>query len=190
MKLVIGLGNPGEQYIGTRHNLGFKVLDELVKESWPASNASRSDAGWEESKKLKSQIIKIDQIIFAKPQTYVNNSGLAVRLLSDYYKIVPENIIIIHDELDLSLGKIKVRMGGAAAGHHGVESVIDALNTDQFIRVRLGIGSFTHLSPEKFVLEQFTHSEKPQVKHMIKQVIKALDLLLEKGLDVAQNQFN
>lgn len=182
MKLIVGLGNPGEQYNKTRHNLGFEVLDELVKK------LNLED--WSKESKFKSELIKTPELILVKPQTYVNNSGLAVRLLADYYKIMPANIIIIHDELDLSLGKIKVRIGGAAAGHHGVESIIDSLKTDQFIRVRLGIGSFTHLSPEKFVLETFSHSEKPQVKHMIKQVMKALGLLLEKGLGVAQNQFN
>ena len=100
---------------------------------------------------------------------------------------------------DLPLVKIKVRLGGAAAGHHGVESVMDALGTDQFIRVRLGIGNLktqssehkgAHVSAEKFVLEPFLHSEKSQVKHMIKQAIKALDILLEKGLTIAQNQYN
>lgn len=182
MKLIVGLGNPGEQYNKTRHNLGFEVLDELVKK------LNLED--WSKEAKFKSELIKTPELILVKPQTYVNNSGLAVKLLTTYYKLPAADVIVIHDELDLSLGKIKVRIGGAAAGHHGVESVIDALKTDQFIRVRLGIGSFSHLAAEKFVLEQFTHSEKPQVKHMIKQVMKALDLLLEKGLGVAQNQFN
>lgn len=197
MKLIVGLGNPGEKYIGIRHNLGFAVVDELV------DRLQGTGDSWRKKEKLKSEICNLKtktcSLIAAKPQTYMNNSGMAVKLLAGYYKIAPEDIIIVHDELDLPLGKIKVRRGGAAAGHHGVESIIAALGTDQFIRVRLGIGNLKTLSgehkgrtisAEKFVLEPFTHPEKPQVKHMIKQAIKALDLLLEKGLEKAQNQYN
>ncbi|MDP3973291.1 MAG: aminoacyl-tRNA hydrolase [Candidatus Daviesbacteria bacterium] len=191
MKLIVGLGNPEGKYAGTRHNLGFDVLDELIKKL--------NLVDWNFEDKFKAEIIKSDQLILAKPQTFVNQSGLAVRLLSSYYKIPATDVIIIHDELDLPLGKIKVRLGGAAAGHHGVESIIKELGTDQFIRVRLGIGNVktqssehkkAHVSAERFVLESFIHSEKSQVKHMIKQSIKALELILEKGLEKAQNQFN
>ncbi len=191
MKLIVGLGNPGEKYIGTRHNLGFDVLDELTRKL--------NLVDWVKEDKFKSELIKVPELLLVKPQIYVNNSGMAVKSLASYYKIPISNIIVVHDELDLPLGKIKIRLGGAAAGHHGVESIINTLSTDQFIRIRLGIGtlqtqSSEHkrraLNAEKFVLEPFTHSEKPQIKHIIKQAIKALDLLLEKGLKQAQNQFN
>lgn len=200
MKLVVGLGNPGEKYQNVRHNLGFMALDEYVKkvDSGPASPAERGEQ-WTADSKLKVEIIKNKDLIFAKPLTFMNNSGMAVRLLVDYYKIEPADVIIIHDELDLPLGKIKVRMGGAAAGHHGVESIIKALDTDKFIRVRLGIGNLKtksaerkaiHVSAEKFVLEPFMHSEKSPVKHMLKAVIKALQILIDQGLEKAQNQYN
>lgn len=185
MKLVVGLGNPEERYLNTRHNLGFEVVDAFAK--------SFDNGQWTFDKNLKSEILNSQisnvKCILAKPQTYMNNSGLAIKLLTTYYKIHTTDVIIIHDELDLPLGKIKVRLGGAAAGHHGVESIIAALNTDQFIRIRLGIGPF-RVSAEKFVLEPFIHSEKAQVKHMIKQALKALDILLKKGLAIAQNQYN
>lgn len=191
MKLVVGLGNPGEKYIGVRHNLGFLVVDDLAK---------KMDSGqWTMDKKNKSEISKLQDLILAKPQTFMNNSGMAVSALVNYYKISPEDVIVVYDELDLPLGKIKVRIGGAAAGHHGVESIIESLKTDQFIRVRLGIGNLktqssehkhAHVDTNKYVLEPFIHSEKHKVKHMIKQSLKALDLLLEKGLMDAQNQFN
>lgn len=191
MKLIVGLGNPGEKYIGVRHNLGFMALDEFRR---------KGDWGdWGTEGKFKSEIVKKDEIILVRPQTYMNNSGMAVRLLADYYKIEPADVVIIHDELDLPLGKIKVRIGGAGAGHHGVESIIQELGTDKFIRVRLGIGNLktksaerkaVHVSAEKFVLEPFMHSEKSQVKHMLKQAVKALQILLDKGLEKAQNQFN
>ena len=201
MKLIVGLGNPGEKYASVRHNLGFMVADEL------GSRVKGLGDRWEYNEKLKSEIIKTNYtlvakpytLILAKPQAYMNNSGMSVKLLAAYYKVAPGDIIVIHDELDLPLGKIKVRIGGAAAGHHGVESIIEVLGTDQFIRVRLGIGNLRTQSgehkgqsklTEKFVLEPFVPREKPQVKHMIKQAIKALDLLLEKGLEKAQNQYN
>ena len=193
MKLIVGLGNPGEKYHGIRHNFGFVVLDKFVA-------SSKYQVVWEESKKFKSQIARLSKdILCVKPQTYMNNSGLAVKLLTTYYKIPSTDLIVVYDELDLPLGKIKVRKGGAAAGHHGVESIMEALGTDKFIRVRLGIGNLktqssehkgASVSAEKFVLEPFVHAESGTVKHVIKQALKALDELLEKGLEYAQNQFN
>lgn len=191
MKLIVGLGNPESRYAGTRHNLGFDILDELTRKF--------KLEDWSKEDKFKSEVIKTPELILVKPQTFMNKSGMAVSLIYQFYKIAPEDLIIVHDELDLPLGKIKVRLGGAAAGHHGVESIIEALGTDKFIRLRLGIGnlrtkSAEHkgqtLSAEKFVLEKFMHKEKSQVKHMIKQAMKALDLLLQEGIEKAQNQFN
>lgn len=191
MKLIVGLGNPEDKYAGTRHNLGFDVLDELTKKF--------NLVDWIKEEKFKSELIKAPELILVKPQTYVNKTGIAVSSLASYYKIPSTDIIVVHDDLDLPLGKIKVRMGGAAAGHHGVESVIEALGTDQFIRVRLGIGNLKsqsgehktiHFNAEHFVLEPFIHNEKSKVKHMIKQAVKAMELLLEKGLTIAQNQNN
>lgn len=197
MKLVVGLGNPGEKYANVRHNLGFMALDKLV------DKLQGTIYSWENNQKLKSLICNLKpttyNLIMAKPQTYMNNSGIAVKLLAAYYKIPTTDIIVVYDELDLPLGKIKVRMGGAAAGHHGVENIIEALETDKFIRVRLGIGNLktqsaehkkASISAEKFVLEPFLHSEKAPLKHMLKQVVGALEILLEEGLQKAQNQFN
>lgn len=197
MKLIVGLGNPGGKYAKVRHNLGFAVVDHLV------DRLQGIGYSWEDNKKLKSLICNLKpttyNLLVAKPQTYMNNSGLAVKLLTTYYQLPTTNLIIVHDDLDLPLGKIKVRLGGAAAGHHGVESIISALGTDQFIRVRLGIGNLrtqssehkgAHVDAEKFVLESFMPQEKSKVKPMIKQAVKALEILLEKGLAVAQNQYN
>lgn len=197
MKLIVGLGNPEDRYSGTRHNLGFEILEKYVKDL--GSRVQGLGDSWKKEKRFKSEILKIGDLIFAKPQTYMNHSGMAVSLIANFYKIASEDIVIIHDELDLPLGKIKVRIGGAAAGHHGVESVIEHLSTDKFIRVRLGIGNLKtqsaehktqSMSVEKFVLEPFITSEKSVVKHMTKQAIKAIDLVLKKGLEQAQNQFN
>lgn len=198
MKLIVGLGNPEERYAGTRHNLGFDVLEEYARKSLTASDYNNF---WIFENKFKAEIGKIPEkdLTLVRPQTFMNKSGLAVRAITNYYKLQTTNLIVVHDDLDLPLGKLKVRLGGASAGHHGVESVIDNLKTDQFIRIRLGIGNLRtqsserngqHLSAEKFVLEPFIHSEKSKIKHMIKQALKALDLLLEKGITEAQNQYN
>src|SRR5258708_7303405 len=188
MKLIVGLGNPEERYAGTRHNLGFEVVDQLRR---------KLDLGeWSLENKFKAEILKSADLMLIRPQTYMNNSGMAVSAVVNFFKVTPEDVVVIHDDLDLLLGKIKVRLGGGAAGHHGVESVINALG-DQFIRVRLGIGTTegflgehkrVSFNAEHFVLETFSPQEKSKVKTMHKQALKALEILLKEGLDKAQNQ--
>lgn len=189
MKLIVGLGNPGDQYLGTRHNLGFLILDEYARK--------HNLGEWNISHKSKAQLIQTPGLILARPQTYVNNSGLAVKFLSDYYKIKPVDVIVVYDELDLHIGTIKIRLGGAAAGHHGVESIINSLGIDQFIRIRCGIGHWKTQGWEKrgaaenmdsYVLQPFNETESSEIKTLIKTAIKAIDTLLEKGLAKAQNQ--
>lgn len=191
MKLIVGLGNPDDKHINTRHNLGFDVVDEYCRK--------HNLADWEKSSKFKSEIIKTPDFILAKPQTYMNNSGLAVQPLSSFFKISPADILIIHDELDLPCGHFKLRLGGSDAGHHGVESVIKSLGTDQFVRLRLGIGTLktksgehkqTSFNVEHFVLAPFDQKEHSSIKKMIKQSLIVIDTFLNKGLSEAQNQFN
>ncbi len=201
MKLIVGLGNPGEKYFHTRHNLGFEAVEKL------GDRLQGAESNWEKSQKLKSEIMKINftlhpepyTLILAKPLTYMNNSGLAIKLLTTYYKLHTTDLIVVHDDLDLVLGKIKIRLGGAAAGHHGVESIIKALGTDKFIRIRLGIGNLKtalgerkkeHINVEKFVLETFMPGERSKVKQMLKKSTQALEILLSEGLEKAQNQYN
>lgn len=168
MKLIVGLGNPEERYAGTRHNLGFEVVDKLGK------RVKGEGESWQYQEKFKSEVCaSCFPLILAKPQTYMNMSGLAVSKIASFYKISPEDIIIIHDELDLPLGHIKVRLGGAHAGHHGVESVIKYLGTDKFIRVRCGIGPSANA--EKFVLSTFLPSEKHHVRRMIKKAVETIE---------------
>lgn len=194
MKLIIGLGNPGDKYQNTRHNLGFAVLDEYAKRHLGP------EISWQEDKKFKSEILKLNNNVWLiKPQTYMNHSGLAVSLLVDYYKLPIANLIVIHDDLDLPLGKIKIRLGGASGGHHGVESIIKSLGGDKFIRAKLGIGNLNtdsserngqHVNVEKFVLESFLLNERSKVKQMKKHAVEVVELLLKKGLEKAQNQYN
>lgn len=199
MKIIVGLGNPEEKYEGTRHNLGFEVVEELARK------LDLKD--WNLEKKFNAQILKSDYtlnpisltLVLVKPQTYMNKSGEAVTKIANFFKVVPEDVIVIHDDLDLLLGKMKVRVGGGAGGHHGVESVIEKLGSDQFVRVRLGIGTDqgflgehkrVHFNAEHFVMEQFRASERSKVKSMLKHAVLALETILDKGVETAQNQFN
>lgn len=194
MKLIIGLGNPGDKYQATRHNLGFMVVDAFAKKHLGP------EIIWENSNKFKAEILKVlPKVLLVKPQTYMNNSGLAVSKLAEFFKVALEDMIVVHDDLDLPLGKIKVRCGGSGAGHHGVESIMEKLGQDNFIRIRLGIGNLKTVSGEKggqhfdassFVTKRFVSNEKPKVKHMLKQTLDGLEILLSKGLIEAQNQYN
>jgi PTH1 family peptidyl-tRNA hydrolase len=213
MKLIVGLGNPGEKYEGTRHNFGFLVADQFVKDY-----SSIPPISWSSNNKLKSEVALIDwqpkageleRVILAKPQTYMNNSGMAVNLLVSYYKVKPEDLWVVYDELDLPVGTMKIRFGGAAAGHHGVESIIEKLSTDKFWRFRLGIGSFHQAGrlsreegrehtvgrhnfsdAEEYVLGQFTGHDKGKVRELLKHGSQALQMALEKGIEASMNRYN
>jgi len=199
----VGLGNPGEKYEKTRHNLGFMVIDSFLKDF-----ESAKDGQWEDSAKFKSDILQIEykpkvgelvKVILAKPKTYMNNSGMATVLISSFYKIKPEDIWIVNDDFDLPLGSMKIRFGGASAGHHGVESIISALNTDKFWRFRMGTGE-SHAKgkmakhkireAEDFVLGGFAKGEAGKIRELIKRGSKAISMALEEGLLKSQNRFN
>lgn len=199
MKLIVGLGNPGEKFINTRHNLGFDVLEEFRRK--------KELGDWSLETKFKAEIIKTQltindeqlTIILARPQTFMNQSGLSVALLSKFFKIKPEDIIVIHDELDIVLGHLKIRSGGSDAGHHGIESIIRNLGSENFVRIRLGIGNLHSQSgehkhrsfnAEHFVTESFLPNEKSKAKALIKKGVKALETILDKGVEKAQNQYN
>jgi len=186
--LIVGLGNPGEKYKKTRHNLGFIVVDALLQKLTPAKKTV-----WQEDKKSNSLIAKVGDLILVKPQTFMNASGYAVRKLITNYQLPITNLWVVHDNVDLPLGKIKIRLGGAAAGHHGVESIIEQLGTDQFVRFRLGIGHpgrGADALVERYVLREFDVNEKTELKQMIKKAVEAIEIALEKGVEAAMNQFN
>lgn len=198
MKLIVGLGNPGEKYEHTRHNLGFVVLDHLLKDNTPVKKSI-----WSKNEKVKSETAEIlvndEKIILAKPHTYMNNSGLAVGALASFYKIDPSDIWTVHDELDLPLGTMKIRIGGSSAGHNGIESVMQHLKTEKFWRFRLGIGVVRNRGElakqkihdvEDFVLDRFHRGEAGKVRELVKRATHALTAALEDGIESAQNRFN
>jgi PTH1 family peptidyl-tRNA hydrolase len=201
MKLIVGLGNPGLKHEKTRHNLGFMIVDAFLKDF----SSSAQDL-WKEEKKFKSELAEINwqpkkglaqKVILVKPLTYMNGSGLAVSPISKFYKIDPENIWIIHDEVDLPLGGIKIRFGGASAGHKGVGSIIENLSTDKFWRFRIGIGAQREKIQTKrvkaidnYVLGEFSEGERGKAREIIKKGKKAIEDALEEGLEKAMNRFN
>ncbi len=200
MKLIVGLGNPGLKHEKTRHNLGFMVIDALFKDySTPKDSFS-------EEKKFQAETAgitwqpkkgKSEKVILAKPLTFMNGSGAAVRLISSFYKIKPEDIWIVHDEIDLPLGAMKIRFGGSSAGHKGVQSIMENLKTEKFWRFRMGIGpqkektSGKKLKPiDDFVLGGFTEGEKGKAREIVKRGAKAIEHALEAGIEKAMNRFN
>ena len=169
MKLIIGLGNPGKKYEKTRHNLGFLAIDKLAEEI-------KID-DWKIKMQFSANIAQgnfnNEKIILAKPQTFMNNSGITVKSIGDYYKISAEKSLIIHDDIDLKLGEIKIQKNRGSAGHNGVRSIIDFLKTKDFIRIRIGIKPIDQeliIEAEKFVLQKFSKKEDIVQKTITKAV--------------------
>jgi len=186
--LVVGLGNPEKKYTNTWHNLGFEVIDKLKKD------LAASD--WKDEKKFHSQFSEClsgeIKIILAKPLTYMNKSGEAILALSKFYKISPENILVIHDELDLPVNTIRISKNGSHAGNNGIRSIIDSLGTAEFPRLRLGIGPRQDLSipAEKYVLQKISAKDKITISQLIDHSAKAAKTIIDEGIQKAMNQFN
>jgi len=190
MLLIIGLGNPGWKFQKTRHNLGFRVVDELVrKNNFPIFKLSKKFLAEISEGKIADQ-----KVILAKPQTFMNLSGKSVKKLTNNLQLTTYNLWVIHDDLDLPLGKIRISVGRGAAGHKGVESIIKELKTKNFVRFRVGVKPKTsNLKPEtldRFVLQKFTNEEEKIVKEVIKKTAEAIEFSLKEGLEKAMNRFN
>ncbi|OGG09053.1 aminoacyl-tRNA hydrolase [Candidatus Gottesmanbacteria bacterium RBG_16_43_7] len=204
MILIVGLGNPGSRYKNTRHNVGFMVVDKLASSEHVSPDERQTEAQWRAEQKFQAQVYKSQDVIYVKPLTYMNLSGITVKAICDFYKIKTDNLIAIHDDIDLPLGKIRISSGGASGGHHGVQSLINHLNTDQFVRFRIGIGTGTGSgstsAPQeqnvkrfrvvKYVLSKFKSAEVAQMKTVIDRACMAVRIYLEDGLEKAMNEFN
>ena len=181
MYLIVGLGNIGEKYQYTRHNVGFLVVDEMTK-NLQTSNVNNSN--------FQSTLLKSGYNLFAKPTTYMNNSGLAVHSIKEYYKIDLENIIVIHDDLDLPFGTVKFKIGGGHGGHNGLKS-IDACIGKEYIRVRVGIGKPQDKAEvANYVLSNFSKEELNRLKDIIPHIIKAIDALKSEDIDFVKTKFS
>ena len=170
MKLIVGLGNPGKQYRTTRHNIGFLCVEHA---------AHNRHVKFKHKRKFKAEIAMDTNALWMKPQTYMNLSGESVRAVMDFYQIAPQDILVIHDDLDLPLGKLRLRQNGGTAGHKGLNSIIDHIHTDAFNRLKFGIGRHEHLAPKDYVLQHFSEEEVPLVKETIQETLTIMDKFLQ-----------
>lgn len=191
MKLILGLGNPDKEYEKTRHNIGFMIVDKLCHnlngEDFQNKREFKAD--------ISQAVLKGEKIILAKPRTYMNNSGEAAAKIVQFYKILLENICVVYDDLDLPLGQIRLRQKGGAGTHNGMKSLIQHLGNGDFPRLRFGIESRGVTAPKNqetssFVLSPFTQEEISLVDTQIQKTVEALKMYLEKGLEIAMNQYN
>jgi len=197
MILIVGLGNPGKKYQQTRHNIGFRVVDELRSSSRFANahviNELRSSSRFANAHVIdKLKPLNLKGVTLVKPQTFMNLSGKAVKSLITNYKTSTANLWIVHDDIDLPLGKIRIVKNRGAAGHKGIESIIRELKTKNFIRFRIGIQpkSGKARNPEKFVLQKFNKDEEKIVKGAIQRTVEAVECTLKNGLEKAQSIYN
>lgn len=179
IRLVVGLGNPGERYEGTRHNVGFRVADRLGGDS----------ARWK--REGDGLCLRLDSVWVVKPMTYMNESGRFVRDFSSFHKISPTDILIVSDDMDLPLGRLRIRMKGSSGGQNGLGSVLESLGTDEVPRLRLGIGP----RPERvdavgFVLGRFKDEETGPAEVMVGKAADAVRAMVAEGLEAAMNRYN
>ena len=181
--LVVGLGNPGPRYETTRHNVGFMVADIL---------AARLGTGFKVHKKSGAEVttgrLGGRSVVLAKPRVYMNESGRQVGPLANFYSVAPADVIVIHDELDIDFGRIRLKLGGGEGGHNGLRSVASALSSKDFQRVRIGIGRPPgRKDPAAYVLENFSSAERTEVPTILELAADATELLIRDGLEPAQN---
>lgn len=179
MKLIVGLGNPGKKYENNRHNLGFMVVSEFGK-----------GLAWKKERDLLCYLAKTPEYMVIKPTTFMNLSGEAVKAVCHYYKISYKNILVVHDEIDLEFGKIRLSFDGSSAGHNGIESVIKSGATPDFNRLRIGIARSKVKKTENFVLSDFTKIEKTEISKAIILAVEAINSFLADGITATMNRFN
>jgi len=184
VKLIVGLGNPGRQYHGTRHNVGFEVIELLAKRHLIHVKARRSRAVVGEGR------IEEEDIVLARPMTFMNLSGEAVGGLARRHRVAPEDILVVYDDMNLPLGKLRIRARGSSGGHNGMKSIIHSLGSEEFPRIRLGIGSPDRREAIEHVLSRFKRAEMPAVREMVERAADAVETYLRDGPEPTMNTFN
>lgn len=185
MYIIIGLGNPTAQYQATRHNVGWDALTRL-------SDDFRIPLDFKKHKAICGKgSIEGERVVLAQPVTYMNLSGESVRELVDFYKVSPEEIIVIYDDISLDVGQLRIRKKGSAGGHNGIKSIISCLGTDEFPRIKVGVGD----KPKDwdladYVLSRFMKEEQPVIREALKDTSDAVRMIITSGIDVAMNQYN
>lgn len=187
-KLVVGLGNPGREYDGTRHNIGFAVLDALAERQ--GSSFKRK---WRLATEMAEVVSHGSRLWLAKPRTYMNRSGLAVAAVIGWFKLVPSDLLVVADDADLPLGQIRIRASGGSGGHNGLHSIIQALgNNEEFARLRVGIGRIGPVGADLtgHVLGRFGAEESATAEQAVTMAVRAIECCRQQGLTAAMNQFN
>ena len=183
--LIVGLGNPGREYRNTRHNMGFLAIDTLAQK-WGFKNLKVQSKAI-----ITSGIVSGQKVFLAKPQTYMNLSGQAVSGLINFYKISLDHLLVINDDIDLPFGTIRIRPGGGSAGQKGVGSIIERLGTEEFARMRLGVGRPPgQMTSADYVLKPFNKEEEEFLKNFLDKAGEATEEFVVSGLDAAMNKFN
>ncbi len=184
--LIVGLGNPGPEYDQTRHNIGFRCVDTLAQ----AHGLTFDQKKKSKARTADGQIVG-KRVLIAKPQTYMNLSGTSVQGLAAFYQILPENTIVILDDLDLPLGTLRIRAKGGSGGHKGLTDIIQRLGTQDFPRIRFGIGRPPgRMDPAAYVLRRFDQDELPIIIAAVERTIKAIEIWLTDGIEIAMNRYN
>ncbi len=185
MRIIVGLGNPGSTYIATRHNIGFDTITRI-------SDEYDIPLDFKKHKALCGKgIIKGEKVLLVQPQTFMNLSGECVRELIDYYKITPNDLIIIYDDISLEVGQLRIRPMGSAGGHNGIKNIIANLGTQEFPRIKIGVGEKPkEWELKDYVLGRFLKEEEPIIRETLDRALKACTVLIKEGIDAAMNEFN
>ena len=181
IRLIAGLGNPGSEHAATRHNIGFMVVNQL---------ATQFGSTWEKSSKWEALSAKCGPVLLVKPLSFMNRSGYPLFAVAQFYKIEPQEILVVLDDFSLSLGRLRLRAQGGPGGHNGLESVIVQFGTEEIPRLRIGIGAAPREGSSDYVLSRFFDEEKPIVRSTIDRAVEALKCAIDNGLVSAMNTFN
>jgi peptidyl-tRNA hydrolase, PTH1 family len=181
--IVAGLGNPGRRYSKTRHNVGFMIADAIADEF---------GIGLEKRGPCMAGVGSIggNEVVLMEPLTFMNRSGLAVKELMERYHVLPERLIVLHDDIDMETGKLKIRRRGSSGGHKGIESILHSIGTGDFVRVKIGIGREEGMLVEDYVLSKFRKDEIPVIHEAIRKASGAVVAIISDGVDKAMNSFN
>ena len=183
MKLIVGLGNYGKEYEHTRHNVGFDTVDLLADSLGESIDKSGFHSLYKKVKYMD------EDLLLVKPQTYMNNSGIAVKEIADYFKIDLEDIVVIHDEMDILPGHLKFKMGGKSAGHNGIKSITEHLGSDKYLHIKIGIGK-PEYNVIDFVLGKYKGEEKDLIEKSISDAKDAVKLMIKESLNKAMSTYN
>lgn len=183
MKLIVGLGNPGPRYESTRHNVGFRVADELAGR-WKVDLGREQFHGW-----AGSAVVGEERVLLLKPTTFMNRSGQAVQAAGRFHRLEPADLLVISDDFALPLGRLRMRARGSAGSHNGLSDIVNRLGSEEFARLRIGIGGPVG-DPARYVLERFADAEEPIVRQVVLRAADAVECWLARGVEAAMNEYN